>query len=220
MNNITVKSFGMRGSNMKNIIVPEHKKLNMGCGFKKLDDHWNVDVEKKCNPDQVLDFEVTPWPYEDNFFEKITADNILEHLGQDPKVFTNIIKEMYRVSADGAEWYINVPHHRCDLFWDDYTHVRALSAKTFKMFDQKVNYESIERKLSDSTYGIYHSVDLEVYDVSYNIVDYWNNLVSSGMLGSAELDIKLNTTSNVAESVNIFIRVHKPGRFEHLTRIY
>jgi predicted SAM-dependent methyltransferase len=220
MNNITVKSFGMRGFNMENIIIPEHKKLNMGCGFKKLDDHWNVDVEKKCNPDQVLDFEVTPWPYEDNFFEKITADNILEHLGQDPKVFTNIIKEMYRVSADGAEWYINVPHHRCDLFWDDYTHVRALSAKTFKMFDQKVNYESIERKLSDSTYGIYHSVDLEVYDVSYNIVDYWKHQVSSGMLGSAELDIKLNTASNVAESVNIFIKVHKPGRFEHLTRIY
>ena len=206
----------MRGSNMKEIIIPEHRKLNLGCGFKKLDDHWNIDVEKKCNPDQVVDLEITPWPYEDNFFEKITADNILEHLGQDPKVFTNIIKEMYRVSIDGAEWYINVPHHRCDLFWDDYTHVRALSAKTFKMFDQKVNYESIERKLSNSTYGIYHSVDLEVYDVSYNIVDYWKQQVSNGMLGSTELDIKLNTMSNVAESVNIFIRVHKPGRFEHL----
>jgi predicted SAM-dependent methyltransferase len=199
------------------IMIPEHKKLNMGCGFKKLNDHWNVDVESKCNPDEVLDFEKTPWPYEDNFFEKITANNILEHLGQDPKVFTNIIKEMYRVSCDGAEWYINVPHHRCDLFWDDYTHVRALSAKTFKMFDQKVNYESIQRKLSDSTFGIYHSVDLEVYDVSHNIIDYWKQQVSSGMLGSTELDIKLNTQCNIAESINIHIRVHKPGRFEHLT---
>ncbi len=198
------------------IILPEHKKLNMGCGFKKLNDHWNVDIEKKCNPDQVLNFEVTPWPYEDNFFEKIHADNILEHLGQDPKVFTNIIKEMYRVSCDGAEWYINIPHHRCDLYWDDYTHVRPLSAKTFKMFDQKVNHESIEKNLSDSTFGIYHSVDLEVYDVSYNIVQYWKNQLSTGMIGSAELDIKLNTMSNVAESVNIFIKVHKPGRFEFL----
>jgi predicted SAM-dependent methyltransferase len=221
MNNTTVKFFGMRGFKMANtmndIVIPEHTKLNMGCGFKKLDDHWNVDIEKKCNPDQVLNFEITPWPYEDNFFDHITADNILEHLGQNPNVFTNIIKEMYRVSADGAEWYINVPHHRCDLFWDDYTHVRVLSAKTFKMFDQKVNYESIERKLSDSTYGIYHSVDLEVYDVSYNMVDYWKQQVSSGMLGSTQLDINLNTMSNVAESVNIFIKVHKPGRFEYLT---
>jgi predicted SAM-dependent methyltransferase len=197
-------------------MTPEHNKLNMGCGFKKLSDHWNVDIESKCNPDEVLNFETTPWPYEDDFFEKITADNILEHLGQDPKVFTNIIKEMYRVSKNGAEWYIQVPHHRCDLFWDDYTHVRALSAKTFKMFDQKFNYETIEKKLSESTYGLYHSVDLEVYDVTYNIVPYWKQQVADGMLGSTELEIKLNTMSNIVESVNIFIRVHKPGRFENL----
>lgn len=202
----------MHGCNM----TPELNKLNMGCGFKKLMDHWNVDVEPKCNPDQVLDFEVTPWPYEDNFFEKITCDNILEHLGQDPKVFTKIIKEMYRVSKDKAEWFICVPHHRCDLFWDDYTHVRALTPKTFRMFDQEVNYKSIERNLSDSTFGIYHSVDIEVFDVTYNMVNYWNMQVEQGLLGRTQLDINLNTMSNVCESVNIFARVHKPGRYEHM----
>jgi hypothetical protein len=197
-----------------NLIVPEHTKLNMGCGFKKLNDHWNVDIEKRCNPDQVLDFEVTPWPYEDNFFDKINADNILEHLGQDPKVFTNIIKEMYRVSKDQAEWFINVPHHRCDIYWDDYTHVRPLSAKTFRMFDQKVNFESIEKNLSDSTFGLYNNVDLEVYDSTLNFVNYWLQQQDEGMLGAKQLMINLNTMSNVVESVNIFIRVHKPGRFQ------
>ena len=198
---------------MENTMTPEHTKLNMGCGFKKLNDHWNVDVEARCNPDEVLDFEVTPWPYEDNFFDKINADNILEHLGQDPKVFTKIIKEMYRISKDGAEWFINVPHHRCDLYWDDYTHVRPLSAKTFKMFDQKVNFESIAKKLSDSTFGLYHDVDLEVYDVTYNMVNYWLQQQQEGMLAPKQLDINLNTMANVAENINIFIRVHKPGRF-------
>lgn len=195
-------------------MTPEHTKLNMGCGFKKLLDHWNVDIESKCNPDQVLDFEQTPWPYEDNFFDRINADNILEHLGQDPRVFTKIIKEMYRVSKDGAEWFVNVPHHRCDLYWDDYTHVRILTPKTFKMFDQKVNFESISRKLSDSTFGLYHGVDLEVYDVTYEIVNYWRQQQQEGMLAPKQLDINLNTMANVAESVNIFMRVHKPGRFE------
>jgi predicted SAM-dependent methyltransferase len=197
-------------------MTPESTKLNMGCGFKKLFDHWNVDIEPKCNPDQVLDLDQTPWPFEDNFFTKITCDNILEHLGQNPKVFTNIIKEMYRVSQDKAEWYICVPHHRCDLFWDDYTHVRPLSAKTFKMFDQKFNYDTIQRGLSESTFGIYHSVDLDVYDATYNIIPYWSSQVEQGMMGSKELDIKLNTMSNICETLNIFIRVHKPGRFEHL----
>lgn len=193
--------------------TPEHNKLNIGCGFKKLDDFWNVDIEPRCNPDQVVDLEQFPWPYEDDFFEKIHADNIMEHLGADPKVFTKIIQEMYRVSKDGAEWYICVPHHRCDLFWDDYTHVRALSSKTFKMFDQKTNFESIAKKVSDSTYGLYHDVDLEVYDETYKIIPYWQDQQQSGMIGAAQLNINLNTMNNVCESVGIFIRVHKPGRF-------
>lgn len=197
-------------------MTPESTKLNLGCGFKKLLDHWNVDIEAACNPDQILDLEITPWPYEDNFFTKITADNILEHLGQDPKIFTKIIKEMYRVSQDKAEWYICVPHHRCDLFWDDYTHVRPLSAKTFHMFDQKLNFETIERKLSESTFGIYHNVDIEVYDTVYDIINYWKNQVQEGTIGYKQLDINLNTMANICETVSIFIRVHKPGRFQHL----
>lgn len=190
----------------------------MGSGFKRIDDHWNVDVEPKCNPDQVLDLEVTPWPYEDDFFEKITADNILEHLGQRPKDFTEIIKEMYRVSQNGAEWVINFPHHRCDLQWDDYTHVRALTEKTFRMWDQQVNFESIYRKLSDSTYGIYNNIDLEIIDKKYNMVGFWTKEVESGMLGVAKLNEYLNTMANVVESITLFIKVHKPGRFDHLIK--
>jgi hypothetical protein len=193
---------------------PEHTKLNLGCGFRKLNDHWNVDIESKCNPDQIVDLEVTPWPYEDNFFEKITADNILEHLGQTPKVFTEIIKEMYRVSKPGAEWFICFPHHRCDLFWDDYTHVRPLSAKTFLMFDQAYNQQTIAAQRAESTYGLYHDVDIEIVDVNYNIVPIWKQQVAEGMLGQQELNMKMNTLANVCETVNIFIKVHKPGRYQ------
>jgi predicted SAM-dependent methyltransferase len=196
-------------------IVPEHKKLNIGCGFKKLVDHWNVDAEARCNPDQIVDLEETPWPWEDNFFDRINADNVLEHLGQNPKQFTNIMKEMYRISKDGAEWYINVPHHRCDLFWDDYTHVRIITPKTLKMFDQSVNVDSIRRKLSDSVFGLVHGIDIEVTDTTYNMVGYWLEQQSLGMLAPKQFEINLNTLANVAESVNIFITVHKPGRFEN-----
>lgn len=198
------------------IMTPDHKKLNMGCGFKKLNYHWNVDVEPKCNPDQILDFEITPWPYEDNFFEFIAADNILEHLGQDPKVFTKIIKEMYRISAPNAEWYVRVPHHRCDLFWDDYTHVRVITEKTIRMFDQAINWKTVQQSISDSTFGLYHNVDLELLDVNYNLIWQWKELAEEGMIGSKQLNIALNTKSNVAETVEMFIKVHKPGRFEHL----
>jgi hypothetical protein len=193
-------------------MTPEHNKLNIGCGFRKLNDHWNIDISPICNPDQVLDIEQFPWPYEDNFFTHIHADNVLEHVGQDPKVFTRVIQEMYRVSADQAEWFICVPHHRCDLMWDDYTHVRVLTSKTFKMFDQNNNVLTIEKNLGESTFGLYHGVDLEVYDETYDIIPYWREQQEIGLLGPAQLNINMNTMSNVAELVKIFIRVHKPGR--------
>jgi hypothetical protein len=136
----------------------------------------------------------------------------------DPKVFTKVIKEMYRVSKHNAEWFICFPHHRCDLFWDDYTHVRALSAKTFQMFDQKFNCETIERKLSESTFGLYHDVDIEIIDIKYNIINVWQQQLSNGMIGSQELNMKLNTLANICESVYVFVRVHKPGRFNHLVK--
>jgi hypothetical protein len=200
------------------IMEIEKTKLNMGCGFRKLEDYWNVDISSKCNPDQVLDFDETPWPYETDFFEKINAVNILEHLGQNPRVFTEIIKEMYRVSKDGAEWFIQVPHHRCDVFFDDYTHVRALTEKTFKMWDQKVNYESILKNSADSTYGLYHDVDLEVTSVDYSIIHIWRNELEAGLIGAAQLNKNLNTLANVADTVNITIKVHKPGRYADFIR--
>lgn len=198
-------------------MMPEHKKLNMGCGFVKLNDHWNVDVSPKCNPDEVVDLENVPYPWEDDFFEKITANNILEHLGETPRKFTAILKEMYRISKDQAEWTIMVPHHRCDLFYDDYTHIRTLTPKTFRMFDQKVNFENLG-KISDSTFGIFNDMDLEVLDYTFNIIGYWQNLINEGMLGSKQFDINLNTLSNVVESTNIFIKVHKPGRCQDLMK--
>lgn len=194
--------------------VPEHKKLNLGSGFKKLEDHWNVDISSRSTPDQVWDLEVMPWPWDADFFTAIRADNSLEHLGQTPRAFAAIIQEMYRVSADGAEWVIVIPHHRCDAFWDDFTHVRVLTEKTFKMFDQKVNYEALERKLSDSAFGFQYGIDLEVLDVTYDLVGYWSKLRDEGMIGPAQLNINMNTMANVAEVVNIFIKVHKPGRYQ------
>jgi predicted SAM-dependent methyltransferase len=194
------------------VVVPEHQQLNMGCGFKRLLDYWNVDVWDKCNPDQVIDHEELPWPFEDNFFKKIHADSILEHLGQTPQKFLQIIKEMYRVSAPDCVWNIIVPHHRCDNFFNDFTHVRIITEHTFRLFDQVVNNASRIKKLSDSLHGIQNDIDLEVLEVNYELTSLFKDLLNEGMLGSKQLNIDLNTKSNVCESVVMTIKVHKPGR--------
>ena len=190
----------------------KYTKLNIGCGYLKLEDYWNVDLDVNCRPDQVIDLEQTPWPYQSNFFHTINANNVLEHLGQTARIFTEVIKEMYRVSCDGAEWFINIPHHRCDLYYDDYTHVRFLTAKTFKMFDQVANKQAILRNSSDSKFGLMHNVDLEVISEDYELVEYWKNKIQEGEITSKQLNIELNTRSNVAEALRLVLKVHKPGR--------
>ena len=200
--------------NISTHLKPEHNQLNMGCGFKKLLDYWNVDAWKDCNPDQVLDFEQTPWPYEDNFFIKINADSILEHLGQTPQKFLEIIKEMYRVSAPDCIWNIIAPHHRCDNFYNDFTHVRVITENTFRMFDQKFNENTRKRKLSHSLHGIQNAIDLELVSANYDITNVFQAMVNEGMLGPKQLNIDLNTKSNVAESIKLQIKVHKPCRIK------
>jgi predicted SAM-dependent methyltransferase len=55
-------------------------KLNLGCGFNKLDGFVNVDKQAACQPDMVLDLERLPWPFEDASVSEVAAFHVLEHL--------------------------------------------------------------------------------------------------------------------------------------------
>ena len=112
-------------------------KLNLGCGFQKLPGFVNVDISDISEPDCKHDLMQFPWPFEDNSVQHIVAKDILEHLGSSPDDFINVLKEMYRVSCNGAAWEVQFPHHRCDIAYDDPTHVRRLTSTTFRLFDQK-----------------------------------------------------------------------------------
>ena len=192
-----------------------YNRLNMGCGFKKLKGYCNVDICEKCEPDQIFDFEKLKWPWKDNSFERIHANNCLEHLGQTPKSFLNILKEMYRISKDGCTWDINVPHYRCDNYWNDFTHVRVITPTTFTLFDQVKNANSLKQNFSDSVFGLTYNIDLEVKDIQYHLSHLFKNREINKNIHSSgfnQLDVDLSTLSNVAESISIVIEVHKPGR--------
>ena len=111
-------------------------KVNIGCGFNKLDGYLNVDHFPECTPDILWDLENTPWPFDDGTVDELVAHHVLEHLGQDTTVFSEILKELYRVMCPDGLVHITVPHPLHPTFMADPTHVRAFTVDTFYMMSR------------------------------------------------------------------------------------
>ena len=188
------------------------KRLNLGCGLNKFNGYLNVDSSELVKPDQVVDLNVTPWPWKDNEFGHIVAKDVLEHLGDTSDDYMNIIKEMYRVSDNGAVWEVQVPHWRCDVSVDDPTHKRLLTLGSFMLLNQKKIFERIKENQSDSLLAFEYDIDLEVCDVQFEYLPHWEERRKRGEITEEDLNYALNTFNNVALSMKLLIQVNKPGR--------
>lgn len=202
---------------LEHIEHPSHdkvpKKLNMGCGFMKMDGFVNVDNSDICDPDIKLDLTQLPWPFEDDEFQHIVAKDILEHLDFEKVKFTDVIKEMYRVSENGAVWEVQVPHHRSDHMWDDPTHKRPITPGTFRLLDQRNLIEGFKLGRSDSPLAFELDVDMDLCEVKYTYVGQWLQMLQDKQITQEQLEFALHTQSNVAESTIMLIQIHKPGRY-------
>ncbi len=82
------------------------KKLNLGCGLFPKTGYVNVDISPRSKADVVHDLTVFPYPFEDESFDLIEADHVLEHL---PDVFT-VMQELHRILKKNGRLVIRVPH--------------------------------------------------------------------------------------------------------------
>jgi hypothetical protein len=198
----------------------EAKKLNLGCGFKKFDGFVNVDNSDLVKPDQKVDLNVFPWPWKENEFQHIVAKDILEHLGETGDDFIKIIKEMYRVSANGAVWEVQTPHWRCDTALDDPTHKRLITMGMFNLFNKARQFNKATSGESDSLLAFEHDVDIEICDMNFEYTPPFEQRIKEKTITQDELTHALNHLNNVALSTRFLIQVHKPGRYstEELNR--
>ncbi len=151
-------------------------KLNLGCGFSKLNGFINVDIFDECSPDIKMDLEQLSWNFDDNSADEILLNHSLEHLGKSTDTFLGIIKELYRISKPEATIQINVPHPRHDFYLNDPTHVRPITPALFDLFNKKLNHEWQKKGWSNSQLALVLNVDFETINVIQILDEKYENL--------------------------------------------
>ena len=163
-------------------------KLNLGSGSKIIDGYTNVDKFDYYKPDIVHDLEVTPYPFEDNSIDEILLSHVLEHIGQDPNVFNNIIKEFYRICKNQSVIDIRVPHPRHDEFISDPTHVRPITILGLQLYDKELNKKWEEGGFSNTTLALILNVNIKFKNVLYIVDEKYEKLLKEKKI--LEKDIK------------------------------
>jgi predicted SAM-dependent methyltransferase len=82
-------------------------RINLGSGGDYREGWHNVDIDPDHDPDEILDLEETPWPWDDDRFEEILVDNVLEHI--DPRRRVPFLSECRRILAPGGEMTLRLP---------------------------------------------------------------------------------------------------------------
>jgi SAM-dependent methyltransferase len=109
---------------VKTDILNGRKALDIGCGQKKLPGAVGLDILKNSQADIVHDISDIPWPLENNSFDIVLANNIIEHVDD----VLGVLGEIHRVSKPGARIVIQVPYFRAPQMFTDPTHKRFFTS--------------------------------------------------------------------------------------------
>jgi len=183
-------------------------KLNLGCGFNKIAGYLNVDKMADCRPDLVMDLEAK-WPLKTDSVIEVQCSHVLEHLGQETQVFLGIMKELYRVCIDGAKIHIQVPHHDHWTFHADPTHVRKILPEGLKLFDKKINQETIKMGAANTPLGIYCDDDFVIEKAQPHFDEPWSSRLRNNLITRYDLDFAVGHYTNVILQWDIVLRVRK-----------
>jgi hypothetical protein len=184
-------------------------KLNLGCGSNPMPGWVNVDKFESLKPDLVHDLERLPWPWPNDSVAEINLFHVLEHLGQETRLFLGIMQELYRICRHGAVIHVAVPHPRHDDFINDPTHVRPVTAEMLYLFDRQANLEWRRLKAANSQLALALNVDFAVSHVQIVPSADWRARLQSGEATSAELERARLSQNNVIQEIRLRLTVRK-----------
>jgi len=109
------------------------KTLDIGCGNHKVKGSIGLDFVKQEGVDVVHNLEKIPYPFKDNSFDIIYANQVLEHLDIS---LDRVLGELCRICKPGGVIKIIVPHALCVGAFSDPTHKKFFTWFTFDYFGE------------------------------------------------------------------------------------
>ena len=130
---------------------------------------------------------------------------------QNQKVFLSLsqLQSGFRHCKNGAKVFINVPHFRHQYFYDDPTHVRAVTPLGLTLFSKKLNQLWIEKGGSNSPLGMYLDIDFELKKTLIKPSKDWFRLHPDKNLDIKLLQQESNIYNNLIEQYDLLLEVIK-----------
>ena len=127
--------------------------LDVGCGRAKYPGAVGLDISTETDADVVHDLDRFPYPLDDDSFDQILMQDVLEHVREPIRV----IEELVRIARPGARIQIRTPHFSSMLAYSDPTHRHYFGVEAI-------------RSLAEPRFAHYTEVRLRVVHVT---IDFW-----------------------------------------------
>lgn len=135
--------------------------LDVGCGSAKWPGAVGLDISPDTDADVVHDLDEFPYPFEDESFDQVLMQDVLEHVREPIRV----MDELHRICRAGARIQLRTPHFSSMLAYSDPTHTHYFSAEAI-------------RTLAQPRFSHYTAVRMRVVQIT---IDLWFPFRAIGM---------------------------------------
>jgi predicted SAM-dependent methyltransferase len=116
--------------------------IDLACGQKKKEGFKGIDRSATAAADYVHDLMVYPWPFADKSVFEFNCSHYVEHipiiLADGSYGLNRFMEEVYRCLMDKGTISIQAPYYMSQECWQDPTHTRAITDRTFMYYNQRV----------------------------------------------------------------------------------
>ena len=130
-------------------------RLDLGCGKSITAGYDGVDKHPTEGVKYQVDFEKEALPFEDNSVDEIICRHLIEHVED----LFGLMAEIHRVLKPKGKLNIVVPHYKSRHAFQDPTHIRFFTEKTFRYWDGKY----IQQYADYAPKGVFSTEELFVH---------------------------------------------------------